>query len=134
MHLLSAVRTALIANYVDGASEFHDHHERAPYARERLDFDLPYATSEGSLLVHNDQGAGASGAERVESKEVDGDQRSHSSRGMPFSELVKRVRENPGDHRILETVEPLQVSIADVDITSRLFGKRMLLAMFYVSR
>ena len=114
MHLLSAVRTALIVNYVDGASDFHDHHERAPYARERLDFDLPYPTSEGSLLGHSDQGAGASGAERAESKDVDGDQMPHSFRGMPFSELVKRVRENPGDRRILETVESLQVSFADV--------------------
>ena len=116
MHLLSAVRAALIANYGDGAYEFHDQHERVTYARERLDFDIPYATSEGSLLGHSDQGAGASGAERVESKEVDGDQRPHSFRGIPFSELVRRVHENPGDHRILQTVEPLQVSIADSDV------------------
>lgn len=106
MHLLSAVRTALITNYGDGTSEFHDQHDRAPYARERLDFDLRYATSEGSLLGHSDQAAGASGGD---SKEVDGDQRPHLFRGVPFSELVSRVHENPGDHRILETVEPLQV-------------------------
>lgn len=105
MHLLSAVRTALITNYGDGTSEFHDQHDRAPYARERLDFDLRYATSEGSLLGHSDQAAGASGGD---SKEVDGDQRPHLFRGVPFSELVSRVHENPGDHRILETVEPLQ--------------------------
>ena len=121
MHLLSAVRTALIANYGDGASEFHDQHERARYARERLDFDLPYAASEGSLLGHSDQGAGASGAERVDSKQVDGHQRPHSFRGVPFSELARRVHENPGDHRILETVEPLQVSVADTDVTPNCF-------------
>jgi len=109
MHLLSAVRTALITNYGDGMSEFHDQHDRVPYARERLDFDLPYATSEGNLLGHSDQAPGASGVERGDSNQVDGDQRPHSFRGVPFSELVRRVRENPGDHRILETVESLQV-------------------------
>lgn len=103
------MRTALITNYGDGTSEFHDQHDRVPYARERLDFDLPYVTSEGSLLSHNDQAAGASGVDRADSKEADGDQRPHSFRGVPFSELVRRVHENPGDHRILETVEPLQV-------------------------
>lgn len=109
MHLLSAVRTALITNYGDGISEFHDRHDTAPYARERLDFDLPYATSERNLLGHDDQAAGASGVERGDSKEGDGDQRPHSFRGIPFSELVRRVHENPGDHRILETDEKLQV-------------------------
>lgn len=117
MHLLSAVRTALIANYGDGASEVHEQHQKAPYARERLDFDPPYAASEGSLLGHSDQGAGTLGVERVDSKEVDGDQRHPSFRGVSFVELVRRVHENPGDHRILETVEPLQVSIADADVT-----------------
>lgn len=126
MHLLSAVRTALIINYGDGVPEFHDRHDTAPYARERLDFDLPYASSERNLLGHNDQAAGASGMERGDSKEGDGDQRPHSFRGIPFSELVRRVHENPGDHRILETDEKLQVctsryySVTYVDFKSLL--------------
>lgn len=106
MHLLSAVRTALIANCVDGTSESHDQYKRTPYALEILDFTLPCATSEGSMIGHSDQAAGASGLKMAKSKDGDSEQTPHLFRGVPLNELVRRVHDNPGDHRILDAVEP----------------------------
>lgn len=109
MHLLSAVRAALILNYVDGSSDYHDLLERVDSSRERFDLELPYVLSEGTLINQSDHPAGVMGGERLDASNDESEQRPHIFHGVTFHELVRRVHLNPGDPRILDTLEPLQV-------------------------
>lgn len=115
MHLLSAVRAALILNYGDGPSNYHDPLEMDDSARERFDLELPHVMSEGDMIGQSDQTPRIMETERGDVRDEDLEQRLHAPHCVTFAEVVKRVHVKPGDPRILDTQEPLQVC-------SNLFG------------
>ncbi|XP_057971105.1 uncharacterized protein LOC131159900 [Malania oleifera] len=95
IHLLSAVRTALVTTHAEYDASAHNEH---------------WGNSRHGFHSHHDRGI--SDAKQTEQKNLP---------SLTIHEIVRRVRENPGDPWILETQEPLQDLVKGI---LRIFSSR----------
>ncbi|KAF8396696.1 hypothetical protein HHK36_018323 [Tetracentron sinense] len=98
IHLLSAVRMAMITPYGEDASEVDKHLEKSD-GRQRPTKEQQNRKHEGVNGVRSHEHMNINTSEHPEQKDLP---------SLTVQEIVNRVRTNPGDPCILETQEPLQ--------------------------
>mgnify|MGYP006973823198 CR=1 FL=1 len=103
LHLLSAVRSALISHPLEGSMLLNGENS---YGVEYL------IALEQSYIRANDQSF--VGDNTIESIGKDQQEKSYGLPAIPLHEIVRRIQANPGDPRILETQEPLQELVRGV--------------------
>ncbi|KAF8402799.1 hypothetical protein HHK36_010890 [Tetracentron sinense] len=98
IHLLSAVRMAMITPHAEDASEVCKHLEKSD-ERQRPNKEEQTRKHESANGIHSHENVDISSLGHTEQKNLP---------SLTVQEIVNRVRSNPGDPCILEMQEPLQ--------------------------
>eukprot|EP01018_Ginkgo_biloba_P018559 Gb_27287 [translate_table: standard] len=115
IHLLSAVRTAMLSPSVEDISEVLNHSEKSDGERESSNQERQFMLShhgknerQNSVFLTHPLDSAPEICKRASNVSHLECERQASSSSIPFREIVKRVQMNPGDPCILEIQEPLQ--------------------------